>query len=210
MNKLTQSQASIVQAKPNIEAVEQLFTDIFNDGEALAAQNPLSSSEVLGQHIDHLDTKQPKINASQRFALQGMQSILKECAVLEAKLKEFGLIGSRSPKQFLQNINPITNPELTLPILIEKREDVESQLQSVIDNAEHNEEVKDKSDAELIAFTNNLKYLIEKRENYAFIEETKGFFCREVLLAYRKHLEESYEDVLFRGDTEIFTVESVQ
>lgn len=210
MNNSTQEQVVNAQSQPSIEAVEQLFTEIFNDAEQLAEQNPLSSSELLGQYIDNLDAKRPKVNASQRFALQGMQSILKDCAVLESKLKEFGLIGSRSPKQFLQQIDPIINPELTLPMLMVKKDAVKDQLHAVINNAEHNEQVKDKTDAELIAFTNNLKDLIEKSENYAFIDKTQGFFCREVLLAYRQHLEESYDDVLFKGDAEIFIVESVQ
>ena len=75
MNNSTQEQVVNAQSQPNIEAVEQLFTEIFNDAEQLAEQNPLSSSELLGQYIDNLDAKRPKVNASQRFALQGMQSI---------------------------------------------------------------------------------------------------------------------------------------
>lgn len=208
MNKSTETNNT--SNVPSANAIEQLFTEMFSEAETLVAQNPLSSSECLGQHIDHLDAKREKINASQRFALQGLQNILKDCAILEAKLKEFGLIGSRSPKQFLQQIDSSNHPELTLPMLQAKKVSAKEQLQAVIDNAQHSEAIKDKTDAELIAFTNNLKTLIERNENYAFIDETNGFFCREVLIAYRQHLEESYEDVLFKGDAEIFTVESVQ
>jgi len=208
-NPVIKSQMVSKPASSNA-AVEKLFADIFTEAATIYLNNPLASSEALGQFIDNLDAKRTKVNGSQRFALQGLHRILKDCAVLEAKLREFGLIGSRSPKQFLQQINATINPELTLPMLMVKKQVVKESLQAVIENAEHREQVKNKTDAELTAFTNKLKKLIENNENYMFIDETNGFFCREVLIAYRKHLEASYDDVLFKGEEEIFTVESIQ
>lgn len=188
------SQENVVMPTVTVEDTMQELAGILADFNVSVKDEPLSSSYYTGRFITLLNKDRENLNDTQRWAVHGIVAMIEKCSSLENQLKELRVDGSFSPQEFMDQIDFEDRSDLSLPALRSQKLRIEEELQAVVDNAEHDQVLADKSDAEIVSFTNKLKRLIAAREWYAFIEETQGFVSHEFLLEYKQYLTAAVED----------------
>lgn len=181
------------------QSIEQSIIDIFNEIEEVKPdEHTLDSSDNVLKLIQKLFEKRGFVSADRHFAYSNLTKILKDCCRVEDDLKTFKELGYRSPKLFMQEMEQGEHLALTYDDILKRKEEVERDFQGFVGSLKSQTKIEDVSEERLHSIKEQLETLAQASESYAFIEETRGFFCKEVLTAYRKHLIEYYEGCFFK------------
>lgn len=202
---------SITNTQYDIEAIERNILSILDEMDDIEPNaQTLDSSDNVVEIVRILAKDRDTLSLNRKHAHANLIKIARDCAYMEKKLKVFGLVAVRTPKRFMREMLEGKHLGLSFEDILEKKQEADQALLDFAEESKTQVKIKDLDDEKLSSFKAELEALSENVENYAFVEDTSGFFCYEVLAAYKKHLFDTYDNCFFETNPEVFTIERVQ